>query len=82
MTNPALSQGDRAPLLVHFPGDEVWIGKDIKGRVVQVCIHTNRLCQFQISWWNGRERKIEWFEDFEVTPISPNGPFMQIGFHQ
>lgn len=75
---------DRHTLLVIFPGDDCWIGGDkgeIPAKVLEVNIGPMRKVMFRVVWWDGNARKVEWLEDLEVKPISPNGPFMPIGFH-
>ena len=73
--------------LVIRPGQECWIGpkREIAARVVQVSITQADLTEvrvsYQVAWWDGNNRKCEWLEQSEVESISPNGPFLPIGFH-
>lgn len=65
------------------PGDACWIG-EIECVVNQVCVRdggpSGYSVQYQVVWWSGRERRCEWVDEHEVKPISPNGPFLKIGF--
>lgn len=71
-------------VLVIRPGDECFIGDAISATVNQVCVRNGNGgemgIQYQVAWWSGNDRKCEWLEEHEVKSISPNGPFMQIGF--
>jgi hypothetical protein len=53
------------------PGTAVWLslGEDITGEILQVCIKSNSYVQYQVAWWSGRERRCEWLEAFEFTPV-------------
>ena len=79
----------RRSILIIRPGDDCWVGtkKDsIPGKVCEVSIKPatgGEFCvMFRVTWWDGRNRKTEWLEDLEVEPISPNGPFQDIGFRE
>jgi hypothetical protein len=60
------------------PSSAVKIGKEIDGTVIQVCLHGESI-QYQCSWWDGRSRRLEWLEEFEVSP-SPDSKPVPIGF--
>ena len=62
------------------PGAIVLVGKEIAGRVVQVCIQKNKSVQYQVSWFDGNDRKLQWLEDFEVMPFKEEDK-MKIGFN-
>lgn len=82
MHNPDGTFG-KHPILVIAPGDSCWLDS-VEAKVVQVCVRPGNSgeygVQYQVSWWDGNNRKCEWVEEFETKPISPNGPFLQIGF--
>jgi len=74
---------DNHLLPVIPPGSDCWVGgdkKEVSGKVLQVIVGHNRAVQYQVTWWSGNDRKCEWLHDCEVQSISPNGPFLPIGF--
>jgi len=83
MRDPDKSFGPHNVLVIR-PGDECWIGNEIKAKVVQVILKAAGMGEvsvsYQVAWWSGNERKCEWLEEHECELISPNGPFMRIGF--
>lgn len=64
---------------VISPGSIVWIGGDIAGIVTEVLLQ-GKSCKvlYRVSWWNGKDRHNEWFEEFEVSMKSGNR--QEIGF--
>ncbi len=49
---------------------------EIDGKITGVTIRAART-QYEVSWWDGRNHKSEWFDEFEVTSIEPR---MRVGF--
>lgn len=79
-----------ASIEVYRVGQDVLIGvgdKSIRATVIQIAIHANEAVQYQVVWWDGRTRKVEWLEASEVKARS-NGYVGRltkcdtIGFHQ
>jgi len=60
-------------------GSWVIIGDDVPAKVTRICIRDNGNVSYELSWWDGRTRKSEWLEAFEVTTDSERGS-LQIGF--
>lgn len=61
---------------IHQPGTEVLVG-GLLGIVAIVQISSGVM--YKVSWWDGSNRKSEWFEDFEVKPTD-NTLKTKIGF--
>lgn len=68
---------------VFKPGAEVHLGidGDVRGEVVQVAITANLHVQYQVAWWDGRTRRCDWLESFEVQTIG-EAPVVPIGFRE
>ena len=63
---------------VHKPGTVVSLKNSVEAKVASVMIAPAGV-QYLVIWWNGRERKKEWVEAFEVFELgSPMG--LRIGF--
>lgn len=59
-------------------GTEVNLGKNLKGKVVEVLISEKNQVQYKCVWWEGKTRTAEWVYASEVE-----GPYrekIQIGF--
>lgn len=54
-------------LKVLAPGTRVIIGDDIHALVTQVLISADNHIQYQCSWWDGRQRNLEWLEAEECA---------------
>ncbi len=50
------------------PGTEIKIGptQEITAMVLQVRIQEEDYVDYQVVWWNGKERKTEWLTGLEV----------------
>lgn len=68
------------PLMVSvIPcGQDVRIGDDIPAKVSAVSIRDKRIL-YEVTWWDGRTRKVEWLEEFEVKQTCAT-PRSAIGF--
>jgi hypothetical protein len=65
-------------LILNRPGTKCKIGGTIDGLITAVVIDSNIQVQYKIVWWNGRQRKAEWFDPIEIT--IDNEPKIKIGF--
>lgn len=65
------------------PGANVRIGgsseDEFAGVVCQACIREGGAVQYQVAWWNGRERRCEWLEACEVV-TAQEAARQEIGF--
>jgi len=52
---------------------------NIPATVLAVMIHANNQIQYQCAYWNGRERKLDWLEESEVT-LAGESRTTKIGF--
>lgn len=56
------------------PGTKVGLGPDgsVEGEIHQVAIDLGDGIMYQVSWWNGRDRKTEWLyrDEFNVVAES------------
>lgn len=60
-------------------GSKVKIGGGIAGVVTRISITSRTKVLYEVAWWDGRTRKSEWLEEFEVEALDP-GDNMKIGF--
>jgi len=70
---------------VFQPGTRVHVGpqhQPLVGMVNKVMIEGKDAptATYKVSWWDGRTRKEEWFENHEVRQAGSNQP-SKIGFH-
>lgn len=68
-------------LMVYPPGTAVLIGfgDDIfAAQVLAVAVYAHNI-QYQVSWWDGRQRRTDWLEDFEVQS-QHEGQKLPLGF--
>ena len=68
-------------LMVFQPGTPVALGGEDDGvpaTVLAVAIYSHNI-QYQVVWWSGRSRTVEWVEDFEIAPAGEQGK-VAIGF--
>ena len=63
---------------VYQIGSRVLLGEEIKGLISGVCIRSNGYITYEITWWNGNDRKVEWVQVDEISPIEPKS--QRIGF--
>ena len=69
-------------MVVFQPGGSVLVGpgsEKITAEILSVAIY-NRGTQYQCAWWDGRSRRVEWLEDFEVEPLPTGSTRATIGF--
>lgn len=59
-------------------GSDVRIGDDIPAKVSAISIRDKRVL-YEVTWWDGRTRKVEWLEEFEVKQTCDT-PRSAIGF--
>lgn len=52
----------------------------IEGVVVDVLLSDKFYVQYKVQWWDGRTRRLEYFEEFAVTPADNSIPSLKIGF--
>ncbi len=68
-------------LLIIKPGQQVRIGDGFIDAVVnQVSIEANNKIQYQVIWWEGNTRKIEWVSEFELN-VSREIGITSVGFY-
>ena len=68
-------------MVVLAIGSAVIIGDNIPGIIVSIMIKGNNRVLYEVAWWNGRERKLEWLESSEVEQVvSKDARIEQIGF--
>ena len=65
-------------MLIFEPGTKVDLEDGIKGTILSVMI-THAEVKYEVVWWSGRDRKIEWLYDFEIK-IFDNVKNLKIGF--
>lgn len=47
-------------------GTKVTLHDDLVGTVLSVSIRGTSI-QYEVAWWDGRTRKVEWFAEFELA---------------
>lgn len=57
-------------LSVWCIGSVVKVGKDIPATITGVKIGANTHVLYECTWWDGRLRNVQWFEEFEITTES------------
>lgn len=63
------------------PGSPVTIAETIPGYVTSVMIGTCRAVKYEVSWWDGRNHKCEWFPEFQVeVRTRESASKLRIGF--
>lgn len=67
---------------VLAPGAKVYCDPqhDIEGVVLQISIAVKAHIQYQVEWWDGRMRRIEWFDAETVEPRDSEPSRLSIGF--
>jgi len=51
-----------------FPvGTKVFLRDDIPATIKSILIKSEDCVGYECSWFNGRERKLEWFSDYEFS---------------
>lgn len=55
-------------LEVYPIGKKVMLADNIPGIITAILIEPKNCLQYKVSWWNGRDRKSEWVNSFEVDP--------------
>lgn len=63
---------------VYHPGAEVLIGGSVPAVVTAVMIRAGHT-SYEVAWWDGRTRKNEWLQSFELVPKSADQQ-VRIGF--
>lgn len=53
-------------------------GEEIQGVINEISISNGGRILYRVSWWNGRERRNEYLEAYEV--VSAKSPSVKIGF--
>lgn len=54
------------PIEVIQPGSPVLVGENIKATVLSVKVGDKKCVSYECSWWDGRNRHVDWFEQIEV----------------
>lgn len=68
-------------LTVYRPGTPVTLAGEITGGIIQVCIGTNDHVTYQVAWWDGNTRRLEWLEEIELIPAAADATAtLRIGF--
>lgn len=71
-----------AQMLLYAPGYpvEIGMGEDkFQAIVIAVAIHSHG-AQYQVAWWNGRERKEAWLREYEIAPLDHGATKVKVGF--
>ncbi len=50
-------------------GSPVTVGEDIRATITGIAIDAKCRLTYQCVWWDGRTRKNEWLEQFEVERV-------------
>lgn len=61
-------------------GSWVLIGDNIPATVRQIIISEGGHVEYQVVWWDEREREEVWLSAYEVKP-HPDSKQMEVGFH-
>ncbi len=56
------------PVSVYMPGSPVVLGEAIQAWVLQVTIGPLGTVSYQVAWYDGNRRVVEWVQGFEVSP--------------
>lgn len=48
--------------------------------VVGILIRERQTIKYECSWWNGKSKELDWFEEFQVNHFSERTSTSQIGF--
>jgi hypothetical protein len=56
-------------ILVFSPGQSVMVGDDIHATILGVCIRACNHVTYEVEWWDGRDRKVEWLEESSIGSI-------------
>ena len=49
--------------------------------IIEISIGPKNHIQYKCVWWDGRSRKNEWFEEFEIRPTDNQLSHNSFGFH-
>jgi hypothetical protein len=82
MARPGLEIAD---VLIIRPGTEINLdrhGEELLGIITQVCISQNDAVQYQVVWWDGRQRRLEWINACELRMQRDSIDTLGIGFHE
>ncbi len=60
-------------------GTPVIIGDKIEGTIIGLSLREHYYLTYEISWWNGNERKTSWFEQIEIKRAE-SSTSIKIGF--
>lgn len=60
-------------------GSEVTFKDGITGQIIGIAIHPNNYVQYNVVWWDGIHRKIEWFEELELC-VGEKRNLLRLGF--
>jgi hypothetical protein len=63
-------------------GAWVLIGDTVPAQVRQICISANEDVEYEVVWWDGRDRKMTWLSAFELK-VDPDKETLlfDVGFH-
>ena len=56
----------RNRIVIYAPGSTIKVADHIEGKILQACIIPGGTVQYQISWFESGDRKVEWLFDFEL----------------
>lgn len=54
----------------------------VSGTITGINIRGNSRVTYEIVWWDGRNSRTEWFEEFEFDPVIKESGKLRIGFNQ
>lgn len=60
-------------------GTRVRIAEGITGLITAISIRCQRDVTYEVSWWNGRDQRVEWFAPWQIDEIEATEP-LKIGF--
>ena len=66
-------------LEVLAPDSRVMLSGEIEAGILAVSIGPNAHVRYEVVWWDGKKRRVEWVEAVEVAPVGTDAP-LQIGF--
>lgn len=80
-SKPVTLESRGAPsVVVYAPGSTVMIAEGrVEAKILQVAIGLDEV-RYQVSWWDGRDRKEVWIQVHEITRPSDCFQNLKIGF--
>lgn len=72
-------------LTLLSPGTPVLLGPTldpIDGTILAALLRVNEYVQYEVAYWDGKTRKVEWIASHEVRPRAGGASITKIGFAQ